>query len=139
MIAVNFRSQNYRSACNAGHPLPEQVLNFLLQAPCICGAFQRCARTELFVCITFLFAKSGLQLHGVLSSSLPAVLLWHAWRRFVSTLLSLSNTWSRWCGKVWVYHTQIHTILYYTTKGRHKKLFFLLLVKKLRPPPLSLF
>ena len=99
MIAVNFQSQNYRSACIAGHLPPEQVLNFLLQAPCICGAFQRCARTELFVCITFLFAKSGLQLHGVLSSSLPAVLHWHAWRRFVSTLLSLSNTWSRWCGK----------------------------------------
>ena len=67
MIAVNFRS-----ACIAGHLPPEQVLNFLLQAPCICGAFQRCVRTELFVCITFLFAKSGLQLHGVLSSSLPA-------------------------------------------------------------------
>ena len=95
MIAVNFQSQNYRSACIAGHLPPEQVLNFLLQAPCICGAFQRCVRTGVFVCITFLFAKTGLQLHGVLSSSLPAVLLWHAWRRFVSTLLSLSNTWSR--------------------------------------------
>ena len=99
LIAVNFQSQNYRSACIAGHLPPEQVLNFLLQAPCICGAFLRCVRTALFVCITFLFAKTGLQLHGVLSSSLPEVLLWHAWRRLVSTLLSLSNTWSRWCGK----------------------------------------
>ena len=126
MIAVNFRSQNYRSACIAGHLPLEQVLNSCCKPRAFVVPFKDAlALNSSFASHFFLQRVACSCMAFFPQVCLPAVLLWHVSRRFVSTLLSLSNTsnlvkmdgkgrygytlhkyipsktWSRLCGKGW--------------------------------------